>query len=189
METCTAEEGRYTARSYFSLVEEGLLAADERVELLDGIIVAMPPQAPLHATAVRLVDQALRRALGPDALVSSQLPLVASSGSVPEPDLAVLPGRIADYATKHPTTALLVVEVADSSLAQDRLTMARIYARAGIPDYWIVNLRDRVVEWFGDPDVSTRAYRSSGRAGGSTRLPLAAFPDATITAGELLPDA
>ncbi len=189
METGAANEGRYTATRYFALVEEGLLAPDERVELLDGIIVAMPPQAPPHATGVRRVDRALRLALGADVLLSSQLPFIAGASSVPEPDMAVLPGRIEDYETHHPTTALLVVEVADSSLAQDRLTKTRIYARAGIPNYWIVNLRDLVVEWFGDPDPTTRTYRAKGTAAATARLPLAAFPDVTITAADLLPPA
>src|SRR4051794_32549423 len=132
MEERTSDDGRYTARSYFALVEEGLIAPDERIELLDGIIVSMPPQLPLHATGVRRVDAALRTALGSDVLVSSQLPLVAGPNSVPEPDVAVLRGRIEDYETQHPTTALLVVEVSDSSLTQDRLTKSRIYARAGV---------------------------------------------------------
>ena len=189
METGAAGDGRYTADGYFALVEQGLLAPDERVELLDGIIVAMPPQEPPHASGVRRTDRALRKALGPDVLVSSQLPLIAGASSVPEPDFAVLPGKLEDYDTRHPTRALLVVEIADSSLAQDRLTKTRIYAGAGIPNYWIVNLRDFVVEWYGDPDPSTRVFRSTGTARGTTRLPLAAFPDVFLTAADLLPPA
>jgi len=187
MEAGSFEPCGYSADRYFALAEEGLLAPDDRVELLDGVIVAMPPQAPLHATGVRAAERALRRALGPDVLVSSQLPLLAGASSVPEPDVAVLPGRLEDYTTRHPTRALLVVEVADSSVAQDRLTKSRIYARAGVPDYWIVNLREHIVEWMGDPDPAARVYRTKGTAHGSMRLPLAAFPAVALTAAELLP--
>jgi len=189
MDSHPADDGRYTADSYFALVERGLIDPDEKVELLDGIIVAMPPQQPSHAAGVRWVDRALRRALGPDVLVSSQLPLIAGALSVPEPDFAVLPGRLEDYQARHPTRALLVVEIADSSLVQDRLTKSRIYARAGVADYWIVNLRHFVVEWYSDPDPDARVYRSSGKADGSTRLPLSAFPDVVLTASDLLPPA
>jgi Uma2 family endonuclease len=187
METGTAGERGYSVSDYFALVEEGLIAPDERVELLEGLIVAMPLHTPLHASGIRSVDRALRRVLGPDVLVSCQLSLVLGHSSVPEPDMAVLPGRLEDYLHQHPTTALLVVEVSCSTLAQDRLTKSRIYAGGGIPEYWIVNLRDRVVEWHADPDPVARVYRRSGKAEGAERLPLGAFPEVVVTAGDLLP--
>lgn len=177
----------YTATRYFALVGEGLLAPDERVELLEGIIVSMPPHLPSHANGVRIADRALRRAFGPEVVVSAQLPFVAGASSVPEPDFAILPGHLEDYATEHPTRALLVVEIAESSLAQDRLTKSRIYAKAGVPDYWIVNLRDEVVEWYSDPDRESRLYRSKGTAVGTDRLRVTAFPDAILVAADLLP--
>ncbi|MFN2425984.1 MAG: Uma2 family endonuclease [Candidatus Binatia bacterium] len=186
MET-DSSAGPYTADSYFALVEEGLLSPDDRVELLEGIVVAMPPQAPLHAAGVRRVHRALQAALGAETLISVQAPLVAGASSVPEPDVCVLAGREVDYVARHPARALLVVEVAESSLAQDRLTKSRIYAHAQVPDFWIVNLRDRVVEWYGDPDSVARIYRRKGTAKGTDRLALAAFPDAILTAIELLP--
>jgi Uma2 family endonuclease len=182
-----ADSHRCTTARYLSLTREGLLSPDDRVELLDGIIVAMPPHAPLHAYGVRRVQRALAAALGRDILVSVQLPIVAGPMSVPEPDLAVLPGREEDYMHSHPTKALLVVEVAESSLPQDRLTKTRIYSHAGIPEYWIVNLRDHVVEWFCDPDVETRVYRTKGIAKDDARLPLVPFPAIVVTASMLLP--
>jgi Uma2 family endonuclease len=187
MDNVITADDRYTADSYFALVEEGLISPDDRVELLDGIIVAMPPQDPLHASGIRRVDRALRRALGPEVLISPQLPFVAAPRSVPEPDLAVLPGSVDDYDTRHPTRALLVIEVAVSSLVQDRLTKSRIYAQAGVPSYWIVNLRDRVVEWFADPDPDSRVYRARGTSNDASALPLAALPGVTISAADLLP--
>lgn len=101
--------------------------------------------------------------------------------------MIVLPGRFEDYEHSHPTRALLAVEVAESSLAQDRLTKSRIYAQAGVPDYWIVNLRQRVVEWYRAPDAEARVYRESGQASGEDALALAAFPDVVVRAGDLLP--
>ena len=175
----------YCAERYFEMAKEGLIAPDERSELLEGMIVAMVPQAPLHAAAVRRVDRALRKVLGDDVLISVQLPLIASARSVPEPDVAVLSGSEADYVGHHPTTALLVVEVADRSLSQDRLTKAAIYTRAGVADYWIVNLRDGIVEWYSAPDAN--CYTRSGRSSGETLLHLTAFPGVFLAARELFP--
>lgn len=189
MDAETARTGRYTARGYFALVDQGLVSPDERIELLDGIIVSMPPHAPPHAAGIRRAQRVLNAALGNLAVVSSQLPLIAGTSSVPEPDFAVLPGRERDYQEHHPTTAHLVVEISDSTLVQDRLTKSRIYAGAAIPEYWIVNLRDRVVEWHADPDTALRVYRRTGRAGDGDRLPLVAFPGLTILGGGLLPPA
>src|SRR5437773_10804796 len=113
---------RCTSEEFFELVARGMLAPDDRVELLEGVIVAMAPQNPRHATGVHMVHDAVSRAVGTRALVRQQFPLIAGLLSVPEPDVAVVPGSVSDYLDRHPTTALLVVEVADSSIVQDRLT-------------------------------------------------------------------
>ena len=180
-------EARYTAARFFALVDEGVLHPDDRVELLEGVIVTMSPQNPPHATAVHRASEVIRAAIGTRALVRSQLPLVAGLLSVPEPDVAVVPGRVSDYETAHPTTALLVVEAADTSLLQDRITKAAIYAAAGVPEYWIVNLRDSCVEWFRSPDVTARCYREGGREGRGGRLQSDLFGDASIQVDDLLP--
>jgi Uma2 family endonuclease len=177
---------RYTAARYLALTDEGVLGPDDRVELLEGVIVPMSPQNPAHASAVRRVDAALRVAVGARAVVSCQLPLVANDDSVPEPDVAVLPGQPSDYDTVHPTTALLIVEVADSSLPTDRLTKAAIYAAAGIAEYWIVNLRDDAVEVHRDPDSAAARYRQTHRVPREGRLTLAAF-GAVVAVDALLP--
>lgn len=177
----------YTARTYFALVEQGLVSPDERIELLDGIIVSMPPHAPPHAAGVRRAYRVLTTALEDRAVLSSQLPFLAGLLSVPEPDFAVLPGPEREYEHRHPSTAHLIVEISDSTLVQDRLTKSRIYAGASIPEYWIVNLRNRTVEWYVDPDAQLRVYRRSGVAGDDDRLPLLAFPDVTIRGADLLP--
>jgi Uma2 family endonuclease len=131
-----------TVERYLGLVEAGVLSEDDRVELLEGVVVATTPSNPPHAAGVARADEALRPAIGKRAHIRPQLSLVLGR-SVPEPDLAVVPGSVGDYDRAHPTTALLVIEVADASLKQDRLSKAAIYAAAGIPEYWIVNLATR----------------------------------------------
>src|SRR3989442_14440797 len=113
---------RCTSEEFFELVARGVLAPDDRVELLEGVIVAMAPQNPRPATSVHMIHEAVSRAVGTRALVRQQFPLIAGLLSVPEPDVAVVPGGISDYLDRHPTPASLVVEVADSSIVQDRLT-------------------------------------------------------------------
>jgi Uma2 family endonuclease len=108
--------------------------------------VVSEPKSSLHSTAVRLVAEALRRAFGAGWLVNTQDPIAADDESEPEPDVAVVPGSIRDYRDEHPATAALVVEVALTSLVFDRRHKGSLYARAGVVDYWIVNLIDRIVE-------------------------------------------
>ena len=122
-------------------------------------------------------------------MVRVQLSFVAGKRSVPEPDVAVVPGRKTDYLSAHPTTALLIVEVADSSLGQDRITKSWIYAKAGVPEYWLVNLRDDCVEVFRDPDTRARSYRTVTVARHGERLGLAALAGVSVAVDDLLPPA
>lgn len=178
----------YTVDAYFGLVHSGLLNEDDRVELLDGVIVAEPPMDPPHATGISLVAAALRRSVGERALIRIQAPFIADPFSAPEPDAVVVPGTIIDYAEVHPSIALLVVEVSASSLPQDRLSKSRIYAGADVPDYWIVNLRDDCVEVFRQPDRSQRVYGTRAVARRGERLELIALPGAAaVTVDDLLP--
>ncbi len=185
----TIRTRRWTRREYGRLIDLGVLHEDEPLELLEGrLVVAEPRRAP-HATAIDLAAEALRRAFGPGWRVRVQLPLALGRASEPEPDVAVVRGEARDYLAEHPTTAALVVEVADASLHLDRRVKARIYARAEIADYWIVNLVDRVVEVHRDPVGAGRAarYRDvvTTRAGERV-VPLAA-PFASVSVAELLP--
>ncbi len=131
--------------------------------------------------------EVFRRALGGRALVREQKPLVLGDVSVPEPDVAVLPGSFRDYLSQHPTSALLVVEVADSSLPKDRLSKSRIYAGAAIPEYWILNVRGDCLEVSREPDAASRTYMRRFILCRGERLCLAAFPDVEITVDSLLP--
>jgi Uma2 family endonuclease len=179
--------GRLTVEQFFRLVEDGVLEPDDRVELLEGVVVAMAPQNTPHASGVARLTQALTEAVGRRAVVRIQLSLIAGPYSVPEPDAAVVPGRIEEYDHAHPRTALLVVEVADSSLKQDRLTKAMIYAGAGVPEYWIVNVPGQQLEVHRDPDPKTRRYGSRTVHRRGARVELVAFPDATLAVDDLLP--
>ncbi len=182
-----SDDAGFTRERYLALVDEGLLDPDDRVELLEGVVVAMAPANPRHAVATDKTAEALRGAIAGRAAVRVQNALVAGPRSVPEPDVAVVAGRLDDYVKAHPSSALLLVEVAESSLPQDRLTKSRIYAAAGVPEYWIVNLRDETVEVHRAPDVRTRAYRDQRVARSGERLDLAALPGASVAVADLLP--
>jgi len=180
-------DGRVTREQYWQLVEDGVIGPDDRVELLDGVIVAMSPQNPPHAFATAALTRWLGAAVGSQAYLRVQLPLDVSSAWIPEPDLAVIAGRIDDAAAAHPTTALLVVEVAESSLAQDRLTKGPMYAAAGIPGYWLVNLRERCVEVHRRPVRAERRYAETRIARVEDVLDVAALPSSSIRVQDILP--
>jgi Uma2 family endonuclease len=177
----------YTYEQYMGLVELGLLDDDDRVELLDGVIVAKSPSNPRHAGAVWLAQTAVQRAVAGRAMVRIQSCLVAGTHSVPEPDVAVVPWQQRHYTDAHPTTALLLVEVADSSLPQDRLSKSRIYAGDAVPQYLIVNLRDDQIEALADPDPTARVYRLQHVARRGERVALVSFPDTVLLVDDLLP--
>ncbi|MEO8604522.1 MAG: Uma2 family endonuclease [bacterium] len=181
-----AERG-YTVDAYFCLVTDGVLDARDRVELLDGVIVAEPPMDPPHASGIAATTEAIQRAVGARASVRIQAPLIADPFSAPEPDVAVVQGHWRDYLEHHPTSALLVVEVSDSSLQQDRLSKSRIYAGARIPEYWIVNLRGDCVEVFRAPDAAQRIYTTRAVVRRGERLTLVALPGAAVAVDDLLP--
>jgi Uma2 family endonuclease len=148
---------RLTRAEYDRLIGLGVLDEDEPIELLSGEMVVKEPQAGPHATAVYLVQQALQVAFGRGWLVRSQLPIALDDDSEPEPDACVVRGVARDYRDDHPKRPALVVEVADDSLARDRVRKASLYARAGVADYWIANLRERALEVYREPVRSARA--------------------------------
>ena len=165
MDTAGADPGGYTTEGYFGLAASGAIGEEDRVELLEGVVVSSPPQAPLHSAVLMAVCDTLTRIVAGRASIRTQMPFLAGPRSVPEPDLAVVAGRAIDYRDRHPSEALLVVEVSEDSLAQDRLTKSRIYAAAGVPEYWIVNLRDRCVEVYARPEPARRVYAAARRVG------------------------
>src|SRR6266498_1801107 len=142
---------RWTRAEYDRLIEAGVFRPGDPIELLGGQLIVAEPQGSAHFTAVQLAEDALRAAFGPGWEVRAQGPLALDAESEPEPDVAVVPGTPRDYRDGHPTHAALVVEVAEWSLRGDRGDKGSLYARAGIADYWIVNLVDGVLEVLREP--------------------------------------
>lgn len=162
-----------------------------RVELIQGEIIQMPPMRNDHAVALGLAEERLRAVFAAGYWVRPQMPLHLGRRSAPEPDLAVVPGSPRDYAD-HPTDAVLVVEVSDTTLAYDRGRKAVLYAAAAIPEYWIVNLVDRTLVVHRQPRRNAaRPRRSSYRVvanhGADEVIAPLARPDAAITVADLLP--
>ena len=173
------------------MVTAGILGPDDQVELLDGLLVAREPQGNRHAIVVALVRGALERAFGRSHYIREEKPVALDDLSEPEPDLVVVRGRPRDYLGKgHPSRPLLIVEVAQSSLKLDRMRKGALYARAGIVDYWVVNLKARVLEVYREPirvaetEWKYDAVRLLKR--GAVVTPLAA-PRARIRVASLLP--
>ena len=137
---------RWKRIDYERLVDRGMFEPCDRVELIDGLLLVSESQSSPHYTAIRLVERALTRGFGEGWDVRTQAPIALDDASEPEPDVAVVRGDARDFATSHPVDPVLVVEVAASSLAFDREHKASLYARAGRPEYRIVNLIDRVLE-------------------------------------------
>jgi Uma2 family endonuclease len=142
---------RWTRQEYERMTEAGVLTPNDRVELIGGEILTVTPQKSPHATAVSLINEAVRGVVGTNRHVRIQLPLALTDDSEPEPDIAIVSGSIRDYRDAHPESALLLIEVSDSTLAFDRHVKASLYARAGVPEYWIVNLIESVVEIYREP--------------------------------------
>jgi len=170
------KQRRITVDEYHRMIDAGILDEDERVQLIDGTLVAMTPQGRPHAFAIMRLTRLLARALSDDFEVLPQLPLTLGDDNEPEPDLAVVRAEDVASTTRHPGTALLVIEVAGDSLRFDRRTKLAVYARAGIPEYWIVNLEDATIEVYRDPDTAACAYRTTqvvrrGEALTATSLP------------------
>jgi Uma2 family endonuclease len=183
---------RWTRAEYEQIIEHDLFQPEERVELVDGEILTMAPPGSRRATGVGLVDDALRGAFGPEAHVRVQLPLVLDPLSEPEPDVAVVCGVRRDYRDEHPSTALLIVEVADSTLALAKRWKAGLYARAGIPEYWIIDVADAWLEVHREPEPAPSArfgwaYASVERLGRSDAVSPLAAPQAHVAVADLLP--
>jgi Uma2 family endonuclease len=144
---------RWTVQDYHRMGELGLFNTDERTELLAGQISLMAPKGTPHVTALHLLANALRAQLGERALVRTQDPIQLDDFSEPEPDLAVVQGSVLDYAEQHPRPeqVYLVVEVGDSTLRQDCEVKAKLYAQAGIADYWVLDLKNRQIHLFREP--------------------------------------
>jgi Uma2 family endonuclease len=171
----------------------GVYGPEEKLELIEGeVFRKMSPQESEHSTGIRAVEVALNVAFAEGHDVRVQMPLEFGSHSKPEPDVAVVVGNFRDYRKKQPTTAVLVVEVSDTTLRLDRTKKAALYAKSGIQEYWIVILRDRVIEVYRQPALVTDSrhgheYLSVTRhSEGDSISPLEA-PNSIISVSDLLP--
>jgi Uma2 family endonuclease len=183
---------RWRRVEYERMVERGIFRPDDRVELLDGLLVVKEPQDSSHATCVALVAEALSVAFGPGWHVRQGAPVALDRWSEPEPDVYVVPGSPRDYRDAHPTRPVLIVEVSFSRLRFDRTRKASAYARAGITDYWIVDVRGRALEVHREPARPSRVtqrwrYRSVERLGADGTVSPLAAPVARIAVADLLP--
>jgi Uma2 family endonuclease len=178
---------RFTVDEFLRMDEAGIFDPDVRLELLDGEIVEMSPVGVPHAACVTRLTALLVPLLARRATVRIQNPLVLDAHQMPQPDIAVVRFRADGYAAGHPraTDALLVIEVADSSLRTDRRRKVPRYAQAEIPEAWLIDLPGDAVEVCREPrdghytDVRTAARR------GDTIAPLA-FPDLALRVEDIL---
>ncbi|HEV2057314.1 MAG TPA: Uma2 family endonuclease [Methylomirabilota bacterium] len=193
MSQSAARTRRWSRIEYERLIEEGVFQPGEHLELLAGQLVVREPQGTPHATGIRLVTRALREVFAEDRwIVDMQLPVALDEESEPEPDVTVTAGDPRDFLPSHPARPVLVVEVAEASLALDREEKGSLYARARVPEYWIVNLRDRVLEVYREPQPDPSAphgwaYRSRQNLAAGEYVTPSAAPTARIVVANLLP--
>lgn len=183
---------RWTRVEYERLVELGVFQPGERLELIDGSLVVREPQGSRHAGTIRRVLAALRRALGDDWQIDSQLPIALDDDSEPEPDVAVVPRDPDAYLDAHPSRAVLIVEVAESSHRLDREYKTSLYARAGIAECWIVNLVHNTLEVHREPEASADApygwrYRSVETLRPPVTVAPLIAPGSSVPVADLLP--
>ena len=141
---------RWTVRQYYQMADLGFFDG-KRVELIKGEIIQMSPMKSPHATSIRLLEKLLTKVFQKGFDVRSQLPMSFSKIDEPEPDFAVVEGNIRDYADAHPKSAVLLIEVSDTTLRFDRQEKAELYAENRIGEYWILNLKQRCLEVYRRP--------------------------------------
>jgi Uma2 family endonuclease len=176
----------FTREEYHRMAEVGILTCNERVELIRGEIITMSPQGRRHRAFIDNLTHLLDTALVGRAIVSIQMPLVLTEDTEPEPDIQILRRRAVPYKDREAAAddALLVIEVAQTSLAYDRSTKLRLYAETGIPEYWVVDCVAESIEIHRAPQ--TDGYRDVARvAGAGATASLLAFPDVVLRLAEI----
>jgi Uma2 family endonuclease len=175
----------WTVEEYHRMGEVGLLDADARVELIEGEIVEMAPIGDAHAAISNRLTRLLVLAVGERGIVAVGNPIRLSQRSEPQPDFSVLRPR-ADYQTRgpRPEDVMLAVEVSDTTLRRDRRVKLALYARAGIPEFWIVNLEVREVEIY--RSLAGDSYASVERKGARDVVTMEALPGVTIAISQIL---
>ena len=177
----------WTVAEYHQMVETGILAPDEPVELVAGQVIKMSPQKSLHATAITLTRLLLEDSLGKQVLVRSQLPVTLSDRSEPEPDVAVVMADVLRYLDHHPTPSeiYLIIEIADTTVKTDCNLKAKVYAHSGVKDYWVLDLNQRQLHVFREPSQS--GYQRRDLLEEADRISPLEFPELSIQVRDLLP--
>jgi Uma2 family endonuclease len=185
--TVEIQRRRFTVEEYYRMGEVGILGPTDRVELIEGELIEMSPISPRNAACVTVLNRLLLLAVGDGAVVSPRNPVRLLGDTEPQPDVVLLRPPLRRYweHTAAPPDALLVVEVSDTSYRYDRYVKLPLYARAGIPEVWIVDLAHAVVEVFREPGPAGYAFAQRVERGGT--IAPAAFPDAGVTVAEILP--
>ena len=178
---------RFTVDDYYAMAEAGILSHDERVELLNGEIFLMSPIGSSHAYSVNWLTRLFITLLGTRAWVSSQNPLRLNGQAEPEPDVLLLRWRDDEYESNHPTPedVFLLIEVSDSTLDSDRNEKLPIYAQASIPECWIVNIPDGVVEVYTEP--SEGEYQAHRIVSADGEVSPSEFPDISLPVSRIVP--
>jgi Uma2 family endonuclease len=179
---------RITVDHFYRMAEAGLFKPGERVELIDGEIIDMPPMGSRHAATLEHLASILTAAVGARAIVRQQLPVRLADDSEPEPDIALVKARDDRYRSAHPTAAdvLLLVEISDVTLRHDREVKVPLYARCGVPEVWLVDLPDSRVHFYRVP-VDGR-YADASLVTGPAAASLSAWPDVAIDLAPLFAD-
>jgi len=182
---------RFTIAEYHRLAELGFFGEDDRVELIKGKIVQMAAKGTAHSTFNRRLLRELSTLLGDLATLQSQDPVVISTNSEPEPDIAILRNRDDDYLSAHPSPldVLLVIEIADSSVNYDQKVKLPLYAEAGISNYWIFNLVENCLESYSEPyQVQDKfGYRRKLIVLPNETVTLPNFPDLSLNLSKVFP--
>ena len=183
---------RFSRAEYERLIDLGVFRPGEEIELIGGELMVAEPQSAAHYTAIVKTARALEAAFGAGWYVRREGPIGLDDDSEPEPDVAVVQGVPEDYSRAHPSRPVLNVEVAESSLADDRQRKGSLYARAGLADYWVLNLVDRVLEVYREPAPDAAAVfgwrytRAQVFDAGARVTPLGAA-DSSVAVSQLLP--
>ncbi|QSJ19871.1 Uma2 family endonuclease [Nostoc sp. UHCC 0702] len=176
---------KFTVEQYHKMVESGILAEDDRVELIRGEIIEMSPIGTKHAACVNRLVNLLVQLLGKRVIVAAQNPIALNNKSEPQPDVALLKPRDDFFATAHPQPQdiFLLIEVSDSTVMYDREEKIPLYAEANIIEVWLIDINEQIVEVYQQPTAAGYQHMQKFTSGES--LLISAFPDVNITANEI----
>ncbi len=182
---------KWTKKEYHYLAELGMFEG-KRTEFLEGEIIEMPPMKSPHATGLSLTDSAMREVFGREFTIRNQSPLDFGENFEAVPDITIVQGEARDFKDAHPQTADLVIEISDTTLSYDRNRKASLYARFGIEDYWILNLKKRTLEIYRTPAEDENSFYGFSYAEKTTfsetqEVSPLAKPEAKIKIADILP--